>query len=100
MSFSSGIRRGALFAVAVFIVAGCGGTSTVSGKVSDQAGSQQQGLSSAGEFGGSGTVSTTKTVQAAALSSDGSVQVIAQAQVDASGRYELAIPSGEHRLIL
>lgn len=100
MSSSSGIRRGTFVAVAVFILAGCGGTSTVSGKVSDQAGSQQQGLSSAGEFGGSGTVSMTKTVKAAALGSDGSVQVIAEAQVDASGRYELDVPSGEHRLIL
>jgi hypothetical protein len=104
MSFDSVGRRVSSVAlvVAVYILAGCGGgTSTVRGKVSDQPGSQQQGLSSsAGEFGGSGTVSATKVVKAAVLGGDGSLQVIAEAEVDASGRYDLTVPSGEHRLIL
>ena len=87
-----------LFSTLLATVLGCGsGTSgnmtVLKGRVSDTSGSQPQAL------GGSGSVSATAKVRVSRLKADGSLELVAEANVQASGRYELAVPAGEKRLI-
>lgn len=63
-------------------------TSTVNGRVTDDGGSQ------ALSFGGEGTVSSASTVQLSRISADGSLEVLAEADVAADGSYALEAPAG------
>lgn len=102
MSTTSRIRSLSMLALAASL-AGCGqSTTTLRGKVSDQNGTQQQGLSDTGGLGGSGTVSAATEVRVMQIGSDGSLtqlQGSETAQVTASGEYTLHFPGGDHVII-
>ncbi len=90
--------KACLFSTLLATAIGCGGGSSggsavLKGRVSDSSGSQPQTL------GGSGSVSASAKVRVSRIKGDGSLEVMAEAQVQASGRYEIAVPSGEKRLI-
>lgn len=84
------------------VVAGCGpgmggdpdGTSTVRGSVTDDEGYQAQRL------GGAGSVSAASNVRVQAVRSDGTLELLAEAAVEADGSYEAEVPAGEQKLIV
>jgi hypothetical protein len=83
---------------------GCGNSdSTLKGRVSDDTGSQMQALGSRSlgirGFGGSGSVSAAAKVRVGRLQADGTLQIVAEAQIQAGGRYEVKVPANEKRLI-
>src|SRR3954467_14625630 len=83
-------------------LAGCGQYSTLRGKISDQPGTQQQGLSDTGGLGGSGTVSSATSVRLMKIGSDGTLSQLdssATAQVKASGEYSVRFTGGERIVI-
>lgn len=87
-----------LFSTLLATVLGCGGGTSsnmavLKGRVSDSSGSQPQSL------GGSGSISATAKVRVSRLKVDGSLELVAQGNVQSDGRYELAVPAGEKRLI-
>ena len=100
MSTTSRIRSLSMLALAASLV-GCGQASTLRGKITDQNGTQQQGLSTDG-LGGSGTVAAATQVRLMQISSDGTLtqlQGSEATQVNASGEYTLHF-TGDERLII
>ena len=83
---------------------GCGGgsgTVQVKGRVTDADGTQGQAAGlRAMELGGSGSVAATARVRASTVGSGGTLTTVAEAQVEAQGRYTLEVPTGEERLVL
>ena len=95
-----------LFSTLLATALECGGGSTsgmatLKGRVSDGAGSQPQTLRilSGGSLGGSGSASAAVKVRVSAIKADGTLSVMAEAQVKVDGRYEIAVPAGQKRLI-
>lgn len=87
---------------ALVVLAACGsGGANVKGHISDGSGSQLQatteGITS---LGGEGTAGAAKTASAYTLSADGSLTLVASADVDAQGDFELSVPEGEEKLIV
>ena len=72
----------------------CQGTSTANGRVTDADGAQTR------SFGGEGTASAATQVQASAIASDGSLELLAEADVQADGSYAIEVPSSRDRLFL
>lgn len=72
----------------------CQGTSTANGRVTDADGAQTR------SFGGEGTASAATQVQASAIASDGSLELLAEAEVQADGSYAIEVPSSRDRLFL
>lgn len=98
--------KGYLFSMMLVTAVGCGGSdgntpsgsATLKGRVSDSSGSQPQGLSG-GTLGGSGSASAAAKVRVGRLKADGGLDVLVEGQVRVDGRYEVAVPAGERRLI-
>lgn len=90
---------GALVALALGAAA-CGGDVEVTGKVSDEAGQQQQGLSGAPALGGQGTVAAATEVKAYSVGPGGALSALASAQVQADASYSLSLPQGSERVVL
>ncbi|HVE87813.1 MAG TPA: hypothetical protein VND93_33375, partial [Myxococcales bacterium] len=80
-------------------VAGCDQSSKVRGKISDQPGTQQQGLSDTGGLGGSGTASAATAVQVMEVDSAGNLTMATSANVEASGSYVVEVPAGDRLII-
>lgn len=75
--------------------------STIKGRVSDNNGSQPQSLKIlSGKFGGAGSISAATKVRVSRLKTDGTLDSLAEATVTTGGRYELAAPAGQKRLIV
>lgn len=72
----------------------CQGDSTVEGRVTDADGAQTR------SFGGEGTVSAATRVEASAIASDGSLALLADAELQADGSYTLEVPASRDRLFL
>ncbi|HEY8209688.1 MAG TPA: hypothetical protein VIG99_19510 [Myxococcaceae bacterium] len=101
MSTSALTRLLSAIAVAASL-AGCDQYSTLRGKVSDQQGTQQQGLSDTGGLGGSGTVSAATEVRLMQIGTDGTLSKIQYSdtvKLSASGEYSIRFPGGERILI-
>lgn len=94
--------RAALVSALMFgLLTGCGGNATITGKVSDQPGTQHQGLSSGPDgFGGSGSAAAATKVRASSIGSNGALTTVAEANVSASGTYSLNIPPDQRKLIV
>ncbi|HRI53551.1 MAG TPA: hypothetical protein PLW65_25580, partial [Pseudomonadota bacterium] len=89
-----------LLATAIECGGGTSGMATLKGRVSDGAGSQPQSLRIlSGSLGGSGSASAVVKVRVSQLNANGTLSVMAEAQVKVDGRYELAVPPGQKRLI-
>lgn len=74
---------------------GGGGEDTnVRGRVTDSGGAQLR------SFGGEGTVAATSRVRASAVAADGSLDLLAEADVTADGRYEIAVPASDGPVVL
>src|SRR4051812_12338030 len=97
MSKSVLIRSIAMLSFAVSLAA-CNGPSTLRGKVSDQGGTQQQGLGADG-FGGSGTVAAATSVRVMSVGSGGVLTPLATGQVDASGEYSVTLSGGDRLVV-
>lgn len=90
-------------AVVVFALCACGGSDTVKvhGKVTDQEGTQQQGVVRAqGNLGGSGTVSAATQVRVSSVGDGGKLTTVAEGSLAAGGSYSLDVPAGQERLVL
>lgn len=80
---------------------GCGNSVQVKGRVTDSEGTQPQAVvAGAAPLGGSGTVAAATQVRAKAMGADGKLTVVAEARLEAQGRYTLDVPAGEERLVL
>src|SRR5687767_6533768 len=95
--------RTGLVMMAAALLAACGnpgaggGGAALEGRVSDDTGTQRQGLSS-DELGGSGSVSSASKVRLSRLKADGTLEQLAEAMVSSGGRYQLDAPVNETRL--
>ena len=101
MSNSALIRSLAVLSFAISLAA-CNGPSTLRGKISDQNGTQQQGLSDTGGLGGTGTVSTAASVRVMSINPDGTLAQLAYSstvQVSASGEYSIELQGGERLIV-
>lgn len=94
-----------LFSTLLATAVECGGSgsssgsmSTLQGGVSDSGGSQPQSLKIA-TFGGSGSVTAAVKVQIGQLKADGTLDIVAEAAIQAGGRYVIQVPPGQKRLI-
>ncbi|HYV47718.1 MAG TPA: hypothetical protein VFA20_22825 [Myxococcaceae bacterium] len=102
MSTTARIRTLSIIALAASLAA-CDQAATIRGKISDQSGTQQQGLSDTGGLGGSGTVSAATEVRLMQINSDGTLtqmQDSKTAKVDASGQYSVTITSSADHVII
>lgn len=84
---------------------GSGGTTgdmaNLQGRISEGGGSQSQSLKIlSGSFGGAGSVTAAVKVRVGKLKVDGSLEVVAEAAVQSGGRYSIAVPPGQKRLII
>lgn len=81
-------------------LAGClnetdgGGTARVEGRITDAGGAQAR------SFGGEGTASAATLVRASAVAADGSLELLAEAQVNADATYALELPANEHGVVV
>lgn len=74
--------------------------STLRGRVSDGGGSQPQSLKILSDkLGGSGSIAGTAKVRVRQLRAGGSLDVVAEGTIQADGRYSIAVPPGQKRLI-
>lgn len=91
-------------AVLTFVLCACGGGDTVevTGKVTDQEGTQKQGRVSAsgGDLGGSGSVAATQRIRANTVGANGELTVVAEVSVSNQGRYAMEVPAEQERLVL
>jgi len=102
MSTTARIRTISILALAVSLAA-CEQSATLRGRISDQNGTQQQGLSDTGGLGGSGTVSAATEVRLMQIGSDGTLtqmQGSKAAKVDATGQYSVTITSSVDRVVI
>lgn len=82
---------------------GCGGGETVevNGRVGDDLGSQEQGLSVAPtSFGGEGTAEASTQVKAFIMTGAGELTLAAEADVRAGGEYTIDVPEGSEVVVL
>jgi hypothetical protein len=98
------MKRNLWMAAATLVLAACGGgdTAEVRGRVTDQEGTQRQGIRALAEngLGGSGSVSTASKVRASSVGSGGTLTLVGEADISAQGSYTVEVPSGEQRLVL
>lgn len=71
-----------------------GSMSTLKGHVSDGSGSQSQA------FGGSGSISSSAKLRVRQLKAGGTLDVVAEGTIQSDGRYSIAVPTGQKRLIV
>jgi hypothetical protein len=95
-------RTALLGSLVALMMAACGeDTVEVKGRVTNTPGQQQQGLGEgAPALGGEGTVAAASRVKASSVGSGGQLSVLAEAEVEASGAYTLALPPGSERVVL
>jgi hypothetical protein len=74
----------------------------VQGKVTDTQGRQGQALTSGAVpgLGGSGTAAAATKVRAQMVGADGTLSVLAEAQVEAGGSYSFNLPEGSERVVV
>src|SRR5688572_16407917 len=99
------MKRNLWMAVATLVLVACGGedTAAVRGRVTDQEGTQRQGISRAfaeNGLGGSGSVSSASKVRASSVGSGGTLTLVGEADISAQGSYTVEVPSGQQRLVL
>lgn len=88
---------------AVGLTTGCGGGVEVKGRVGDDLGSQEQGLSTvfpSQATGGEGTVAAATRVQASIVNSEGVLEVVGEAEIRGGGEYTLTVPEGEDVVLI
>lgn len=95
------MARRLVVGLALFLAA-CGGESTLRGRVTDGSGTQAQvrGAVGAGKLGGSGTLAATSSVKVMSVGNFGALELVAEADVSASGEYQVEVPQGSQRLIV
>lgn len=78
----------------------CGGNDTagnsamIQGRVTDGGGSQSQA------FGGSGSISSTAKLRVRQIKAGGTLEVVAEGTIQSDGRYTIAVPTAQKRLIV
>jgi hypothetical protein len=91
------------FLAVTITIAACGpqsGSTTLKGRVSDDTGTQQQGLTSS-ELGGQGTASATAKVRVSRINTDGSLALVSDTAVKSDGTYSLsAAVANEEKLVV
>jgi hypothetical protein len=91
-------------AALTFVLCACSGGDTVevTGKVTDQEGTQRQGVvrAAGGGLGGSGTVAATQRIRVNTVGPQGELTVVAETSVSGAGRYALEVPAEQERLVL
>jgi len=100
--FNSALTRSIPMLVLAAALAGCNPPSTLRGKISDQNGTQQQGLSDTGGLGGSGTVSAATQVRLMQIGADGTLTQLAgtsTVEVSASGEWTATVPGGDRIIV-
>src|SRR5262249_5636206 len=99
---NSALTRSLPMLVLAAAMAGCNPPSTLRGKISDQNGTQQQGLSDTGGLGGSGTVSAATQVRLMQIGASGTLSQISGSStvdVDASGEWSATFPGGDRIIV-
>ncbi|HZA52176.1 MAG TPA: hypothetical protein VE549_15635, partial [Myxococcaceae bacterium] len=92
--------RALIGTVAAIALAACGGSVTVTGRVTDTEGTQSQGLSSGPAFGGTGTVAAASRIEASSVGSGGALTLISETSIQANGEYQLDVPADSERVVL
>lgn len=78
-----------------------GGGANVKGHVSDNQGSQMQSTTAGlTGLGGQGTTTAATKANAYSVAADGSLSLVASADVDAQGNYALTVPDGAEKLVI